>query len=55
MRRGCLRILGKVTDSVGGISDFFENNACYRLSLFFHRCYNVLDDMHWAMVKEYRG
>lgn len=49
MRKLCISIVGGVCDSMATISDFFEDNECYRLSRAFHRIYNGLDNVRWAL------
>ena len=51
MRKKAMRVLAAVCDYSATISDFFEGIECYRLSRAFHRVYNGLDDLHWALYQ----
>jgi hypothetical protein len=34
----------------GGLSDFFENRGCNRLSRLWYKVYDKVDDMHYNWV-----
>ncbi len=51
MRIRCMRVLAWLFNGAGTISDFFEGVEMYWLSRAFHKVYNGLDNLHWALYR----